>query len=124
MHEVSVMSSIIENVQQALTGHKYERVEEVNLVVGELTYLGKDQLEFAFEVLTRGTDLEGSMLVIEDEAVEISCPQCGYSGPAKYISDESYHTSVPSLTCPTCQAHVKVVKGKSCRISSVKVVEC
>jgi hydrogenase nickel incorporation protein HypA/HybF len=124
MHEVSVMSSIIENVQQALTGHKYERVEEVNLVVGELTYLGKDQLEFAYEVLTRGTDLEGSKLVIEDEKVEVSCPQCGYSGPANYIGDESYHANVPSLYCPACQAHAKVVKGKSCRISSVKVVEC
>jgi hydrogenase nickel incorporation protein HypA/HybF len=124
MHEVSVMSSIIENVHQALESHHYERVEEVILVVGELTYLGKDQLEFAFEVLTRGTELEGSKLVIEDELVEVSCSKCGYVGPTDYLGDGSYHISVPRLSCPKCQATVAVIKGKSCRISSVKVVEC
>jgi hydrogenase nickel incorporation protein HypA/HybF len=124
MHEVSVMSSIIENVHQALESHQYERVEEIVLVVGELTFLGKDQLEFAFEVLTRGTDLEGSKLVIEEESVEVSCSKCGYVGPTEYLGGGSFHSSVPLLSCPKCQATVAVVKGRSCRISSVKVVEC
>ena len=124
MHEVSVMSSIIENVQQELASHHFERVEEVTLVVGELTYLGKDQLEFAYEVLTRGTALEGSKLVIEDERVEVSCARCGYVGPPEYIDDGSHNMSVPRLSCPKCQAPVVLVKGKSCRITSVKVVEC
>lgn len=123
MHEVSVMTSIIENVRTTLQGHNVSKVEEVVLVVGELTYLGKDQLDFAFEILTRGTELEGSTLVIEDEAAEISCPSCGYEGAADYFRDEGYHTSIPQLICPKCRSGVKVTKGKSCRIASVKVVE-
>jgi hydrogenase nickel incorporation protein HypA/HybF len=122
MHEVSVMTSILESVKDELESHSYDKVEELVLVVGELTYLGKDQLEFAYEVLTRGTDLEGSKLVIMDEPVEIKCEPCGYQGPAEYLSDESFHYNVPMLTCPKCGSGVKVLKGKSCRVTSVKVV--
>ena len=50
MHEVSVMSSIIEQVLNELDKHEVERVEEVELVVGELTFLGHEQLLFAYEI--------------------------------------------------------------------------
>jgi hydrogenase nickel incorporation protein HypA/HybF len=123
MHEVSVMSSILENVQVELQKHHYDKVEELVLVVGELTYLGKDQLEFAYEILTRNTPLEGSRLVVEDEKVEIMCDACGYSGPVDYMGDEWGQNNVPKLICPKCNSNVKVIKGKSCRITSVKVVE-
>lgn len=71
MHEVSVMSGIIDAVMAELAKHDVEKVEEVDLVVGELTYLGKDQLSFAYEIMTRETILEGSSLVFEDEKTEI-----------------------------------------------------
>ena len=45
MHEVSVMTSIIDNVRSALLGHDFVKVEEVYLTVGELTFLGLDQLD-------------------------------------------------------------------------------
>ncbi|OPY31092.1 MAG: putative hydrogenase nickel incorporation protein HypA [Methanomassiliicoccales archaeon PtaU1.Bin124] len=123
MHEVSVMTSIIENVRNALQGHNVIKVEEVDLTVGELTFLGLDQLQFAYEILTRGTELEGSTLVIETERTEVSCSNCGYSGPASYYEEEGYHGSIPQLACPKCKSNVTVLKGKSCRITSVKVEE-
>ena len=123
MHEVSVMSGIIDAVMAELAKHDVEKVEEVNLVVGEMTYLGKDQLTFAYEIMTRDTPLEGSTLVFEDEKAEVSCPSCGFQGPAEYYVDESFHNNIPKLSCPKCGAGVKVTKGKSCRISSIKVVE-
>ncbi|QLH75497.1 MAG: hydrogenase maturation nickel metallochaperone HypA [Methanomassiliicoccales archaeon] len=122
MHEVSVMASILEGVRKELESHEYDKVEELVLVVGELTYLGREQLEFAYEVLTRGTDLEGSLLVINDEPVEVKCGSCGYSGPVEHLSDDSFHVSVPKLSCPRCGSNVEVLKGKSCRVTSVKVV--
>jgi hydrogenase nickel incorporation protein HypA/HybF len=123
MHEVSVMSGIIDAVLAELAKHDVEKVEEVNLVVGEMTYLGKDQLTFAYEIMTRDTPLEGSTLVFEDEKAEVQCPTCGFLGPAEYYVDESFHNNIPKLSCPKCGAGVKITKGKSCRISSIKVVE-
>ena len=123
MHEVAVMSSILDMVREELKKHRVLKVEEVHLAIGEMTFLGEDQLNFAFEVLTKGTDMDGSTLVIEHEAVEVNCPDCHYEGGAKYHEDELYHSRVPTLNCPLCGSRVSITKGKSCMVRSIKVVE-
>ena len=55
MHEVSVMSGIVESVLKELEKHDVLRVEEVLLTLGELTFLGEEQLQFAYEIITRDT---------------------------------------------------------------------
>ena len=123
MHEVSVMSSILESVLEELKKHRVQKVDEVLLTIGELTFLGEDQLRFAFEVLTKGTILEGSVLTIDHEPVEVRCTACGYQGEAEHLQDEVYHTQVPTLNCPRCGQRVEVTRGRSCLVRSVKVVE-
>ncbi|TQS84723.1 hydrogenase maturation nickel metallochaperone HypA [Candidatus Methanomassiliicoccus intestinalis] len=127
MHEVSVMSSIIEAVLKELNKYDIESVEEVYLTVGEMTYLGSEQLEFAYEILTQDSILKGSKLVIETEKIEVMCNNCGYTGGIKYLEsgeeDESYHTQLPIISCPQCSSQVEVVKGRSCVVKSVKAVE-
>jgi len=41
MHEVSVMAGIVESVLKELEKHEVLRVEEVQLTLGELTFLGE-----------------------------------------------------------------------------------
>lgn len=117
------MSSILEAVREELKKHHVLKVEEVLLMVGEMTFLGADQLNFAFEVLTKGTELDGSTLVIEKEEVGVTCPGCQYSGRAAYHEDEMYHSHIPTLNCPACGKRVEITKGKSCMVRSIKVVE-
>jgi hydrogenase nickel incorporation protein HypA/HybF len=123
MHEVSIMSGVIDAVLSELGKHEVEKVEEVVLAVGRLTFLGHEQLQFAFDILTKGTRLEESKLKIEEEEVMVRCPGCHYEGGIDYIEDESFHFSVPILRCPSCGEKVEVTKGASCRVVSVKVVE-
>jgi hydrogenase nickel incorporation protein HypA/HybF len=123
MHEVGVMTSILEAILDEIKDRKVEKVEEVLLTIGDLTYLGEDQLRFAFEILTRGTILEGSNLVVEHEGVEVRCPSCGYKGDAEYYQDDMYLSNVPTLNCPQCGARAEVLKGKSCTVRSIRVVE-
>lgn len=123
MHEVSVMASIIEQVLDELRKHEIERVEEVELVVGELTFLGHEQLSFAYEIMSRGTPLEGSDLKIETEDLVVECDKCGYRGRARYLEEDDYHLSVPVLHCPTCGDRVRVIEGRRCGVTSIRVVE-
>lgn len=122
MHEVSVMSAIVESVLNELEKHSVLKVEEVLLTLGELTFLGEEQLQFAYEIITRDTVLEGSTLVIQPEETELQCLSCGYQGPADKLGEE-YHMVMPSLVCPKCRGGVKVLKGQSCRVTSMKVVQ-
>ena len=116
------MAGIVEKVLGELEKHDVVKVEEVQLTLGEMTFLGEEQLRFAYEIITRGTALEGSVLVIEPEETELLCLTCGYQGKADNIGEE-YHMSMPSLICPKCRGKVKVLKGQSCRVTSMKVVQ-
>lgn len=122
MHEVSIISSIIDSVLAELGKYQVETVEEVYLTLGSLTFLGEDQLEFAYDVLSKGTKLDGSKLVIEKEDVEIRCRSCGYQGPPDNIEGD-FHGLVPILQCPRCDEDVDVIKGKSCTVRSLRVVQ-
>jgi hydrogenase nickel incorporation protein HypA/HybF len=123
VHEVSVMASIVDAVLEELKRHDVQSVEEVHMVVGEITFLGRDQLEFAYEVVTRGTILEGSKLIISEEKVEVLCRSCGYAGGVEYLSTGGRDHSIPNLACPRCGGMVEVTRGKSCAVTSLKVVE-
>ncbi len=122
MHEVSVMAGVVESVLKELEKYEVLRVEEVQLTLGELTFLGEEQLQFAYEIITRDTPLQDSVLVIVPEETELQCLSCGYQGKADKIGEE-FHMAMPSLACPKCKGKVKVLKGQSCRVTSMKVVQ-
>lgn len=123
MHEVSVVSDLISAILKKLEKYNVEVVEEVTLVIGDLTNLGEEQLEFAYEIITRGTKLEGSKLIVEREEVSVKCKLCGYEGGVEVINDEYTCHPVPILSCPKCGGDVVVITGQSCMVKGVRIVE-
>jgi len=99
-----------------------KKVTEVHLVVGKLTFLGLEQVRFAFEVLTQDTILEGATLVVAEQEGVVKCKHCGYEGGFKYEDDPLYHVPVPTLKCPKCGSVVEITAGKECTIKSVKMM--
>ena len=123
MHEVSVVSDIVTAVLAELDKYNAERVEEVTLVIGDMTSLGEEQMEFAYEIVTRGTKLEGSRLVIEHERIEVKCQQCGYEGGVKMLESDYGEHTIPILSCPECGGRVKVTAGQTCKVRNLRIVE-
>ena len=78
MHEFSMASQIVEKVKEAAEKRGAKRVKEVELQVGELTLLNHDQLRFSYQILAKGTILEGSKLIIHSLEGEVECPECGF----------------------------------------------
>ena len=124
MHEVSVVTSLVDAVIAELGKYKVEKVNSVTAVIGDLTNLGEEQMAFAYEIVTRGTILEGSEFIVEHEPIELRCDSCGYWGPAKILTDPDFDThSIPVLACPECGGHVQVTKGQSCTIRCMDIEE-
>lgn len=115
------MQSIVNTILERLKEYRVERVERVVLEIGKLTFLGKAQLIFAFEVLSAETPLKGAKLEIVDVEPEIECRKCSYQGSLPYQEHESYHLMLPLFKCPRCGAPVNVVRGKECIIKSVEM---
>ena len=124
MHEVSVVSTLVDAIIRELGRYKVTKVNSVTVVIGDLTNLGEEQMSFAYEIVTRGTILEGSEFIVEKEPIELHCDSCGYDGPAKVLSDPDFDThSIPILACPKCGGHVTVTKGQSCVVKCMDIEE-
>ncbi|MDR1690262.1 MAG: hydrogenase maturation nickel metallochaperone HypA [Candidatus Methanoplasma sp.] len=124
MHEVSIMADLMAAVKKELEKYDIVSVKEVRLTVGRLTNLGAEQMEFAYEVMSKDSILEGSKLVIEEEEIEIKCERCGYQGPAEDMDlGEDMHHRIPVLSCPKCGSSVIITAGKTCCVKSIDIEE-
>ena len=122
MHEVSVVSSMVDAILRELENYDVEKVEAVNVLIGDLTSLGAEQLEFAYEIVTRGTVLEGSKFNIEREEVRVRCKTCGYEGPADSLESDYLDHSIPVIACPKCGGGVDITAGQACRVRDLDIV--
>lgn len=112
MHEYGLMQRTVESIlrdPQARSG----RVEEVILHVGELEVHSQDSLQQAWEMMTRGTALEGVKLRLILVQGELGCA-CGYRGPVHREGTEEYHDHdpMPYAECPGCGALNSVQGGR------------
>ncbi|HWF19349.1 MAG TPA: hydrogenase maturation nickel metallochaperone HypA [Verrucomicrobiae bacterium] len=122
MHELSVVSGLVESVLEFVESHAVKRVAAVRLQVGELAQLEVEQLRFCYEAMIEKTAMEGSTLEIEPISAEVNCAHCSYHGPPKYWEGALSGTLVPTLQCPTCGHAAEAVRGHECSIKSIQYV--
>lgn len=115
-------SQIVQSVLEEARKHGAKKVKEVSLIIGELTFLGLEQVRFAYEILTKGTIMEDSDLLIKEGEGVVKCNSCGYEGDFKYEDNPQYHLPMPTLRCPKCDGIVEIVGGKECIIESIRLV--
>lgn len=123
MHELSMTIQIVESVLGEAKKHRAKKVTEVHLVIGKLTFLGVEQVRFAYRILTENTIMEGSKLIIKEKDGLIECSKCSHLGALEFKDDLMYHLPTPIFKCPECGEAVKIVEGKECTIESIKMLK-
>lgn len=116
---------MVQSVLEEAEKQKAKRVLEVHLIIGKLTFLGLEQVRFAYKVLVKGTIMEGSKLFIKEKDAKVKCTNCGYEGEFGYEDDPKYHIpAIPTITlrCPKCKGTVEIVGGRECLIKTVKLI--
>lgn len=121
MHEFSIVSQLVERVIEEARKRGAKRVIEVELEVGQLSFLNPEQMRFAYNILSKGTVLEKSHLIINTLDARVRCKICGFDGKPDYTDDVTYHISTPVFLCPVCGNPVEVLEGKGCIIKRVKL---
>ncbi|MFW6048453.1 MAG: hydrogenase maturation nickel metallochaperone HypA [Candidatus Natronoplasma sp.] len=124
MHEFSVMKQLVSALIDELGGRDIGRVKEVRIEIGDLTFLGGEQLKFAYEVLSKETILEGSELKVIEKKARVKCDECGYEGDVEYSDDPAFHYNVPVISCPKCGNKPRIIQGKETTIVGVTAEEC
>jgi hydrogenase nickel incorporation protein HypA/HybF len=113
MHELSIVSSVVENVVDSLEKYPGARVIEVRLRVGALAAVVEDSLRFCYGIASEGTPLEGSRLVVNIVPVTVHCDACGSEGALE---------SLQSFRCPGCGEPASEVRhGRELEIEAIEI---
>src|SRR3974390_1959835 len=112
MHELSIVSSIVDSVTETLAAYPGARVKEVRLRVGVLASVIEDSLQFCFGIATEGTALEGSAL-----GVKILPVVAYFPAGARDVEIES----LQSFRCPRCGEPVSDLRqGRELELESLE----
>lgn len=111
MHELSIAQSLVESIRAEAAVHHGGRVTRVGIRVGELSGVEPDALQFSFDVIVRGTDLEQATLDIERVPVRQRCERCACDFP---VVDYT-------LLCPDCGASTRTVAGDELQMTYLEL---
>lgn len=115
MHELSIVTSVVESVTESLEAYPGARVEEVRLRVGVLSAVVVDSLEFCWGLATEGTPLEGSKLVVKMVPIVMHCAACA----ADVELD-----GVQGFRCPRCDEPCSDLRqGRELEIEAIEIEE-
>ncbi|MGI6220994.1 MAG: hydrogenase maturation nickel metallochaperone HypA [Coriobacteriales bacterium] len=112
MHEFGLTQAVVETASASAREAGAARVTEIRLTVGELTQVVEEAMDFAFEVLRRGTICEGARLTIDFIAPRSRCLDCGIE-----FAHDALHRK-----CPECESpFTQVIAGRELEITSIEV---
>ena len=115
MHELSIVSSVVDSVTETLKAYPGATVREVRLRVGVLASVVEDALQFCYGIASEGTPLEGSTLVVKVLPVIAHCSSC---------AQDVEIPSLQSLGCPRCGEPVSDLRqGRELEIESIEIDE-
>lgn len=115
MHELPATHGMLDVALESAHGVGAERILAIDVVVGELTSIVDDSVQFYFDIISRGTPAAGAELRFRRQPAEGNCGECGHVFPA-----------APPLarSCPRCGSlALRVTGGRDFFVESIEVDE-
>ena len=115
MHEMGIAMQIVDIATEALPDDMPNvSVGKVNLKIGKLAAVIPSSLRFCYEIITRETPFQDSILEIEEIPVVARCRRC--------LSEWTVHK--PDFVCTRCQSGtVDIIAGRELDVVSIEVAE-
>jgi hydrogenase nickel incorporation protein HypA/HybF len=112
MHELSVTESLLEIALRHAQQAGATRVTGLHLVIGQLSSIVDDSVQFYWDFVSKDTIAEGARLHFRRIPAELACQACG----------ERYAPDGENLACPKCGGtRVRVAAGDEFRLDSIDV---
>ena len=112
MHELPVTQSILDiAVRNGKQAHA-RRVTDIYLVIGELSSLVDDSIQFYWDMIAKGTIAEGAVLHFKRIPAELQCLSC----QARFPHNRE------NVSCPECGGtNVRVAAGDEFFMEAIEV---
>ncbi len=112
MHELAITQSMFDLVLEEAGKAGAKKVEKINLVIGEMTGVTSDCVQFYFDFISQGTLAEGAALSFVMVPSKAQCQGC----------DKLFELKEFDWACPYCGgSSLQIVAGKELFVESIEV---
>ncbi len=112
MHELSITQSMLDLVLEQADKADAKEVKKINLVVGEMTGLVEECVQFYFNFLGKGTIAEKAALSFRRVPTTAQCQNC----------DGHFEIEEFVWACPHCgSSNMELTAGKELFVESIEV---
>lgn len=112
MHEMAVTQSVLDIALDHAERVGATRVTDLYLVVGQLSSIVDDSVQFYWDLISKDTLCDGARLHFERIPAEMTCQACGHV----YTLDGGL------MGCPACDSfEVRISGGEAFRLESIEV---
>jgi hydrogenase nickel incorporation protein HypA/HybF len=112
MHELPVTESILKIATRHAQDAGAPRITDVYLVIGQLSSIVDDSVQFYWDILSKDTLAEGAQLHFRRIPTEMLCLGC----------NRRYALKGDDLACPNCGGvSIKVVAGEEFYLEAIDV---
>lgn len=112
MHELSVTESILEIVLSNASQSNAARVTDVYLVIGRLSSIVDDSVQFYWDFVTEDSICAGSKLHFERKPAILKCQDCGHE----------FRIETDLIPCPHCTSYrTSILSGEEFHVDSIEI---
>jgi hydrogenase nickel incorporation protein HypA/HybF len=112
MHELTVTESILEIALRHAQQANARRITRLDLVIGQLSSIVDDSVQFYWDFVAKGTAAEGAKLQFRRIPAELRCRDC----------DQRYAPTAEELACPACgSVRIEITAGEEFYLESMDV---
>lgn len=113
MHELSIAMGIVKIAEDETAKAKATEVSKIELIVGVLSGVETDSLEFVWSSAVKDSVLENAQLEIIKVEGRGKCADCDTEFEMENIYD----------VCPKCSSNFKgILKGKELKVKALEVI--
>jgi hydrogenase nickel incorporation protein HypA/HybF len=112
MHELSITQSFLDIALEKAKEAQAKKITKIQLIIGELSGVVDDCVQFYFELLSKDTIAEKANLSFNRMPTKVRCRNC-----ATVFTPEELNWA-----CPNCHGQqVEIVSGRECNIESIEI---
>ena len=113
MHELSITQNILEIALRHGEQAQASKITDLYLVIGQLSSVVDDSVQFYWDMITEGSLAEGSNLHFKRIPALLECKDC----------NQPYSLEGNQLDgCPACEGvNIKVISGKEFQLESIEI---
>jgi hydrogenase nickel incorporation protein HypA/HybF len=112
MHELSITESLLEIALRHADKAGANRISDIYLVIGQLSSVVDDSVQFYWDIIAEGTIAEGAALHFDRIPTEIQCLDC----------DNKYKPSDNQMDCPNCNSiNIQILTGEEFFLEAINV---